>query len=115
MKEITKYMAEDGRVFDSKTDCEEYEKALEAEYELTFKVDAILRLDGILLKRKIKTNAEPSTDYSSDFRKEAYDAILDTDNYETACELLAIAARQSIYPYLGGFDHEILTESKKIK
>ena len=26
MKEITRYMAEDGKVFDNKAECEEYEK-----------------------------------------------------------------------------------------
>ena len=33
MKEITRYMAEDGMIFDNKTECEEYEKTLGTEYE----------------------------------------------------------------------------------
>ena len=37
MKEITRYMAEDGKVFDNKAECEEYEKTLGTEYELTFR------------------------------------------------------------------------------
>lgn len=115
MKEITRYMAEDGMIFDTKTDCEEYEKTLGAEYELTFKVNAILRLDGILIKRKLKTDAKPNFDYGSEFVDTALDTIYDTDNYETAGELLAIAARQNIYPYLDCFDKEIFSEYKKIE
>lgn len=115
MKEITRYMAEDGMIFDNKTECEEYEKTLGTEYELTFKVNAILRLDGVIVKRKIKTNAEPNFDYGSEFVNTALDTIYDTDNYETAGELLAIAARQNIYPYLECFEREIFDEYKKIK
>ena len=116
MKEITKYMAEDGEVFDSKTECEKYESTLgaESEYELTFEVNAILRLDGVVVKRKIKTNAEPNFDYGSDFKNMVYDAIMDTDAYESAGELLAIAANQGIYPYFDCFENEGLTECKKI-
>ena len=115
MKEITKYMAEDGKVFDSIAECEEYEKTIASEYELTFAVNAILRLDDIIVTRKIKTNAEPNLNYDSIFRELTFDAINDTDNYETAGELLAIAARQNIYPYLAGFDDAVLTDYKKIK
>ena len=115
MKEITKYMAEDGMIFDNKIECEEHEKTLGAEYELTFKVNAILRLDGVVVKRKIKTNAEPNYDYGSEFVDTALDAIYDTDNYETAGELLAIAARQNIYPYLEGFEKEIFGAYRKIE
>ena len=115
MKEITKYMAEDGMIFDNKTECEEYEKTLGTEYELTFKVNAILRLDGVIVKRKIKTNAEPNYDYGSEFVDTALDAIYDTDNRETAGELLAIAARQNIYPYLEGFEKEIFGAYRKIE
>ena len=115
MKEVTKYMAEDGKVFDSITECEEYEKTLGEEYELTFKVDIILRLDGVLIKRKIRTNAEPNFNYNSEFVNTALDAIYDTDNYETAGELLGIAACQNIYPYLYCFEKEIFEEYKKIE
>ena len=115
MKKVTKYMAEDGKIFDSKTECEEYEKTLGAEYELTFAVNAILRLDGIVVKRRIRTNAKPSYDYESDFRDLALDAIYDTDNYETAGELLSIAANQNIYPYLDCFESETLCAYKRIK
>jgi hypothetical protein len=114
MKEVTKYMAEDGKVFDSKTECEEYEETLGTEYELTFKVNAILRLDGIVFKRKIRTNAEPNFDYGSDFRDIVFDAIMDTDVSESAGELLGIAANQGIYPYFDCFENEGLTEYKKI-
>lgn len=115
MKEVIKYMSEDGKVFDTKTDCEEYEKTLGAEYELFFKVNAILRLDGVIVKRKLKTNAKPNFDYGSEFVDTALDTIYDTDNHETAGELLAIAARQNIYPYLDLFDNEIFCEYKKIE
>lgn len=115
MKEITKYMAEDGKVFDSKTECEEYEKTLGTEYELTFKVNAILRLDGIVVKRKIKTNAEPNYDYGSEFVDMALDTIYDTDDRETAGELLGIAANQNIYPYLDCFESEIFGAYRKIE
>jgi len=114
MKEVTKYMAEDGKIFDSRTECENYENGLGTEYELTFKVNAILRLDGVVVKRKIKTNAEPSFDYGSDFRDIVFDAIMDTDAYESAGELLEIAANQGIYPYFDCFENEGLTECKKI-
>lgn len=115
MKEITRYMAEDGMIFDNKTECEEHEKTLGAEYELTFKVNAILKLDGIVLKRRMKTSAKPSFDYGSEFVDTALDTIYDTDSHETAGELLAIAARQNIYPYLESFDREIFDEYKKIE
>lgn len=115
MKEITRYMANDGMVFDSKIECEEYEKRLGAEYELTFKVNAILRLDGVIVKRKIKTNAEPNYDYGSEFVDMALDAIYDTDNHETAGELLGIAANQNIYPYLDCFESEIFSAYRKIE
>lgn len=115
MKEVTKYMAEDGKIFDSKAECREYEKTLGTEYELTFRVNAILRLDDIIVKRKIKTNAEPSYDYGSEFVDKALDAIYDTDNHETAGELLGIAANQNIYPYLDCFESEIFGAYKKIE
>jgi len=115
MKEITKYMAEDGMIFDNKTECEEYEKTLGTEYELTFKVNAILRLDDIVVKRKIKTNAEPNYDLGSEFVDTALDAIYDTDNYETAGELLGIASNQNIYPYLDCFESEIFGAYRKIE
>ena len=115
MKEITRYMAEDGKVFDNKAECEEYEKTLGTEYELTFRVNAILRLDNILVKRKIKTTAKPNFDHGSEFVDRALDAIYNTDNHETEEELLAIAARQNIYPYLDYFDNEIFCEYKKIE
>ena len=115
MKEVTKYMANDGKIFDSKTECEEYEKTLGTEYELTFKVNAILRLDGVIVKRKIKTNAEPNYDYGSEFVDTALDAIYDTDNHETAGELLGIAANQNIYPYLDCFESEIFGAYRKIE
>ena len=115
MKEITKYMAEDGKVFDSKAECEEYEKAFGAEYEVSFKVNAILRLDDVILTRKIKTNAEPSFDYASEFKDLAFDAIEDCDIRETAGELLGIAARQNIYPYCDYFEIETMTDYKKIE
>lgn len=117
MKEVKviRYIAEDGRVFEDATECENYEKTLGTEYELTFKVNAILRLDGIELKRKITTKAKPNFDYGSEFVDAALDTIYDTDNYETAGELLGIAARQNIYPYLEGFEKEIFSEYKKIE
>ena len=114
MKEVTKYMAEDGKIFDSRTECENYENGLGTEYEISFRVNAILRLDGIIVKRRVKTNAEPSYDYGSDFRNIAFDAIMDTDAYESAGELLGIAANQGIYPYFDCFENEGLTECKKI-
>ena len=112
---VIRYVAEDGRVFEDATECENYEKTLGTEYELTFKVNAILRLDGVIVKRKIKTNAEPNFDYGSEFVDAALDTIYDTDNHETAGELLAIAARQNIYPYLDCFEGEIFSEYKKIE
>lgn len=117
MKEVKviRYIAEDGKVFEDPTECENYEKTLGTEYELTFKVNAILRLDGIEVKRKIKTNAKPNFDYGSEFVDTALDTIYDTDNHETAGELLAIAARQNIYPYLDCFEGEIFSEYKKIE
>lgn len=115
MKEITKYMAEDGEIFDNKTECEEYEKTLGAEYELTFRVNAIIRLDDVVIKRKIKTNAKPNYDYGSEFVDAALDAIYNIDNHETAEELLEIAANQNIYPYLDCFESEIFSAYKRIK
>lgn len=115
MKEIIKYMAEDGTVFNNKADCEKYEKTLEAEYEVSFKVSAILRLDDVILTRKIKTNAEPSFDYESEFRDLAFDAIEDCDMRESAGELLEIAANQGIYPYTDYFETEPMTDYKKIE
>ena len=114
--DVMKYMAEDGKIFDSIAECEEYEKALGAvEYEITYKVNAILRLDNIILTRKIKTNAEPSFDFESEFRDLAFDAIEDCDMRETAGELLGIAARQNIYPYTDYFDTQSMTDYKKIE
>lgn len=111
-----KYMAEDGKIFDNIAECEEYEKALGgAEYEITFSVNAVLRLDNIILKRKIKTNAEPSFDYESEFRDLAFDSIMDTDICETAGELLGIAANQGIYPYFDCFEAENMIDYKKIE
>lgn len=115
MKEVIKYMANDGKVFNSKTECEEYEKTLGTEYELTFKVNIILRLDGVIVKRRIKTNAEPNYDYGSEFVDTALDAIYDTDNYETAGELLGIAANQNIYPYLDCFESKIFSAYRRIE
>lgn len=117
MKEVKviRYIAEDGKVFENATECENYEKTLGTEYELTFKVNAILRLDGIMVKRKIKTNAEPNYDYGSEFVDTALDAIYDTDNHETAGELLGIAANQNIYPYLDCFESEIFGAYRKIE
>ncbi len=112
---VIRYVAEDGTVFENATECKNYEKTLGTEYELTFKVNAILRLDGIVLKRRMKTNAKPNFDYGSEFIDTALDTIYDTDNYETAGELLAIAARQNIYPYLECFEKEIFDEYKKIE
>ena len=66
------------------------------------------------IKRKIKTDAEPSFNYGSDFRDIVFDAIMDTDSYESAGELLGIAANQGIYPYFDCFENEELTECKKI-
>lgn len=114
MKEVTKYIAEDGKVFDSRTECENYEKGLSTEYEISFRVNAILRLDGVIVKRRMKTNAEPSYDYGSDFRDIVFDAIMDTDMSESAGELLGIAANQGIYPYFDCFEDEEMTEYKKI-
>ena len=114
MKEVTKYMAEDGKVFDSRTECENYENTLGTEYEVSFRVNAILRLDGIIVKRKIRTNEKPSYDYCSDFKDIAFDAIMDTDMSESAGELLEIAANQDIYPYFDCFEDEQMTEYKKI-
>lgn len=108
-------MAEDGKIFDSITECEEYEKTLGTEYEITFKVNAILRLDNIILTRKIRTNAEPNFDYESNFRDLAFDAIMDSDMCETTGELLGIAARQNIYPYFDHFESETLTDYKKFE
>lgn len=115
MKRVTKYMAEDGKIFNNKTECEEYEKTLGAEYELTFRVNAILRLDDVVIKRRIKTNAEPNYDYGSEFVDTALDAIYNTDDHETAAELLGIAANQNIYPYLDCFEREIFSAYKRIK
>ena len=114
MKEVTKYIAEDGKVFDSRTECENYEKGLGTEYEISFRVNAILRLDGVIVKRRMKTNAEPSYDYGSDFRDIVFDAIMDTDMSESAGELLGIAANQGIYPYFDCFEDEEMTEYKKV-
>lgn len=115
MKKVLKFIAEDGKVFNTQTECEEYEKRLGAEYILTFKVNAILRLDGIIVTRRIRTNAEPNFDYGSEFVDKALDTIYDTDNHETAGELLGIAANQNIYPYLDCFESEIFAEYKKIE
>ena len=114
MKEITRYMAEDGMIFDNKTECENYENGLGTEYELSFRVNAILRLDGVIVKRRMKTNVEPSYDYDSDFRDIIFDAIMDTDASESAGELLGIAANQGIYPYFDCFEDEQMIEYKKI-
>ena len=114
MKEVTKYIAEDGKVFDSRTECENYENRLGTEYEISFRVNAILRLDGVIVKRRMKTNAKPSYDYGSDFRDIVFDAIMDTDMSESAGELLGIAANQGIYPYFDCFEDEEMTEYKKV-
>ena len=115
MKEVTKYMAEDGKIFDSEIECKNYENTLGTEYEVSFRVNAILRLDGIIVKRKIRTNVKPSYDYCSDFKDIAFDAIMDTDVSESAGELLGIAANQDIYPYFDCFEDEQMIEYKKIE
>lgn len=116
MKEITVkvYEAEDGKHFETASECIAYEEKFSKEYECAYRVNVILRLDGVALKRKISTSVKPNFDYGSVFRSIALDAIYDSDNYESAGELLAIAARQNIYPYVDCFESEELQSFKKI-
>lgn len=109
MKEIQvkMYEAEDGKRFETASECITYEEErFSKKYECTYRVNIVLRLDGVILKRRFSTTAKPNFDYESDFRSEAFDAIYDSDNYESAGELLGIAARQNIYPYVDFFESE---------
>lgn len=117
MKEIQvkMYEAEDGKRFETASECISYEEErLSKEYEGTYRVNVILRLDGIILKRRFSTSVKPNFDYGSPFRSKAYDVIYDSDNYESAGELLGIAARQDIYPYVDCFESEEWQSFEKI-
>ena len=113
MKKIIKYEAEDGCVFNTEAECKAYEELQKRTYDVTFEVDAILRLDRVKLVLPVEYSKflndmvdEKGINHCAcgqDFYDRAWNTINDCESYPNVEELLSIARRQGIYPYVDCF------------